>query len=117
MCDCHYLFADKEKEKVPTWTSCRYVLSYIGMAAFAFQYVLRFNLSVAIVCMVKPPSQTNDQSWNMSFENNNTSTTNDQMEEDPCGSLESSRKGYSEMVTININSTMTEQWNKITLPY
>ena len=100
-----YIHADDKK--IPTWTSCRYVLSYVGMVAFTFQYVLRFNLSVAIVCMVKPPRDNNIQLDNSTEYNytsnyilNNTIGDNDlDQVGDPCGILESSRRGNSETVT------------------
>ena len=97
-----YKLADVGQKNVPTWTSCRYTLAYIGMGAFTFQYLLRFNLSVAVVCMVKPPSLSNNLLLNASFENNSTfSTTEDNGQiENPCGSFESSTSGYSEMVTV-----------------
>ncbi len=44
-----------ETSEIPTWTSFRYSLAFIGMIGFTFFYLLRINLSVAIVCMVKPP--------------------------------------------------------------
>ncbi|XP_064643137.1 sialin-like isoform X2 [Lineus longissimus] len=50
--------ADEEKVetvKVPTFTSCRYILAYVGIVGVLCTYAIRINLSVAIVCMVKPP--------------------------------------------------------------
>ena len=79
------------------------------MATFTFQYVLRFNLSVAIVCMVKLP-RDNDIQLDNSTEYNHTSNYilnntigDDDLDQggDPCGILESSRRGHSEMVTSN----------------
>ncbi|XP_064642152.1 sialin-like [Lineus longissimus] len=51
-------FKLKEGE-VPKWSSCRYTMAYVGIFGFLFVYALRFNLSVAIVCMVMPIT-TND---------------------------------------------------------
>ena len=104
---CKHNFLHVDEKKIPTWTSCRYVLSYIGMAAFTFQYLLRFNLSVAIVCMVKPardngiqPDNSTEYNYTSNYILNKTIGDDDLDDvEDPCGILESSRRGHSEMVT------------------
>ena len=44
---------------VPGITSCRVALSIIGMATFAILYLLRINMSVAVVCMTRSPAPSN----------------------------------------------------------
>ena len=44
---------------VPFWASCRVALSITLMFNMAMLYLIRVNLSVAILCMVKEPSLTN----------------------------------------------------------
>ena len=77
------------------------------MVAFTFQYVLKFNLSVAIVCMVKPPSVYENQLENYTNFNHtvedilNGTSGGDSFSQNggPCGILESSRRGSSQLVT------------------
>ncbi|XP_074653839.1 sialin-like [Tubulanus polymorphus] len=68
---------------VPTFTSARFILAYVGFFGFFWLYALRFNMSVGIVCMVKIPSKA---SLNSSL-NNSTSynvTTPDDSGEPVC---------------------------------
>ncbi|XP_074653838.1 sialin-like isoform X3 [Tubulanus polymorphus] len=44
--------------EVPTVLSCRYMMAYVGFFGFMWVYALRFNISVAIVCMSKVPNDT-----------------------------------------------------------
>ncbi|ESO85177.1 hypothetical protein LOTGIDRAFT_167964 [Lottia gigantea] len=48
-----------DAEKVPCCTSKRWLLAFVGFAGFFCMYALRVNISVAIVCMVKPDNTTN----------------------------------------------------------
>ncbi|XP_067947501.1 uncharacterized protein [Watersipora subatra] len=57
---------EEEDDKVTetTWqviTSCRWTLSYIGFICCILIYALRVNMSVAIVCMVKPANISKPQ--------------------------------------------------------
>ena len=127
---CFCEFSRKQKnilffffsENVPTWTSCRYILAFIGMAAFTFQYVLRINLSVAIVCMVKPVSSWQNVSLNDSFQTENLSEIvlhhgvgPETDVEDPCGSLQNNRRHSETVYTCSSRFRITLLWAMTTI--
>ncbi|XP_074663225.1 sialin-like isoform X1 [Tubulanus polymorphus] len=56
--------ADERHNTVPTLSSKRYLLAYIAFFGFLWSYAMRFNMSVAIVCMVKAPTSPNESSSN-----------------------------------------------------
>ncbi|XP_067947012.1 sialin-like isoform X3 [Watersipora subatra] len=44
-----------------TVTSCRWILAYVGCTCFTIVYALRINLSIAMICMVKPSNLSESQ--------------------------------------------------------
>ncbi|XP_064642503.1 sialin-like isoform X2 [Lineus longissimus] len=68
-------FEVNEAKDVPTWCSCRFMMAYVGFFGFLFLYALRFDLSVAIVCMVRSPVVNETEGTSMvSFLMNSTDT-------------------------------------------
>ena len=51
----HFNFLLFISEKVPTYTSQRFILAYLFFTGYFNIYAVRVNLSVAIVCMVRTP--------------------------------------------------------------
>ena len=55
---CSTITEDKNDEPVPLWCSQRWILAYIAFLGFGVVYSLRVNISVAIVCMLKPANNS-----------------------------------------------------------
>ena len=78
---------------VPFWTSSRVGLSFIGFLGFINMYVLRINVSVAVVCMVNHTAvsqnvTTIDDDNDSMFINSSSSTKDDeQCSPDSAGKL------------------------------
>ena len=45
---------------MPWWTSCRFGLSIVCFFGTISLYMMRANMSVAIVCMTRDPDDSND---------------------------------------------------------
>ncbi len=88
----HFAGVDVKVTPSNAWTSCRYILAFVGMGASTIQYVLRFSFSVAVVCMVKP--DTPELDLNLTLQLNITEPGND-----PCGVLQNARRSYSNSVS------------------
>lgn len=41
-------------------TSCRWTMAYVGFLGFVVLYALRVNMSLAVVCMVKPTNHSTE---------------------------------------------------------
>ncbi|XP_074653837.1 sialin-like isoform X2 [Tubulanus polymorphus] len=63
--------------EVPTFTSARFILAYVGFFGFFWLYALRFNMSVGIVCMVKNPPKKLDVTTNATSEPTSGNNTYD----------------------------------------
>ena len=70
---------------VPWWTSSRLGLAVLGFFGFVNLYALRFNLSVAIVCMVNGTAVQLNSKEDTSSVNNTSSGSADQHFESSCG--------------------------------
>jgi sugar phosphate permease len=53
------LFSLDDEVRVPCFCSQRWILAYTAFLGFVCLYAVRFNLSVAIVCMVRTEPKNN----------------------------------------------------------
>ncbi|XP_078310380.1 putative transporter slc-17.2 [Crassostrea virginica] len=74
-----------DPKDVPWWTSSRLGLAVLGFFGFVNLYALRFNLSVAIVCMVNGTAVRLNSKEDTNSVNNTSSGSADQHFESSCG--------------------------------
>ena len=90
---------------VPIWRSCRGMLVVTGTVGFIFMYLLRINLSVAMVCMIKEKGQGNVTlpDTNQTYWVNSTTMEDPTAETDGCGKLEQARRATGRVRVMLIN--------------